>query len=157
MSCSAQLFRPTGRSVDTLADAHSGLGSMLGPGAALVFAIALLASGFASSSVGTYAGQIIMSGLLNRSLPLALRRGITLAPALVILFADIDATRALVWSQVVLSFGIPFALGPLILLTRNHTVMGPLTNRSLTALVASVITALVSILNFYLIGQVLLG
>ncbi|MFI5690126.1 divalent metal cation transporter [Streptomyces sp. NPDC051636] len=109
------------------------------------------------SSVGTYAGQIIMSGFLNRSLPLALRRGITLAPALILLFAGADATRALVWSQVVLSFGIPFALVPLILLTRNHTVMGSLANRSLTTVVASLITALASVLNFCLIGQVLLG
>ncbi len=82
----ARLFHPAGQSADTLSDVHSGLGSMLGTGAALAFAIALLASGFASSSVGTYAGQIIMAGFLNRSLPLALRRGITLAPALVVLF-----------------------------------------------------------------------
>lgn len=133
---------------------HPGL---LGTGAALAFAIALLASGFASSSVGTYAGQIIMSGFLNRSLPLALRRGITLAPALVVLFMGVDPTHALVWSQVVLSFGIPFALVPLIALTSNRTVMGPLANRPLTTVVACAVAALVSALNLLLIVQIVLG
>ncbi|MER5880690.1 Nramp family divalent metal transporter [Streptomyces sp. NPDC001910] len=153
----ARLFHPTGRSADTLTAAHSGMGSMLGPGAALAFAIALLASGFASSSVGTYAGQVIMSGFLNRSMPLALRRGIALAPPLVVLFAGVDPTTALVWSQVVLSFGIPFALVPLVVLTHDRTVMGPLAKTTLTTVVAAAIAALVSILNFYLIGQVLLA
>ncbi|MEU9233532.1 Nramp family divalent metal transporter [Streptomyces subrutilus] len=151
----AQLFHPTGQSAETINDVHAGLGEMLGQGAALAFAVALLASGFASSSVGTYAGQVIMSGFLNRSLPLALRRGITLAPAMAILFAGVDPTDALVWSQVVLSFGIPFALVPLILLTRNRKVMGPLTNSHLTTVAASVIAALVIGLNFYLISQIL--
>ncbi|MFB6814381.1 Nramp family divalent metal transporter [Streptomyces sp. NPDC056347] len=153
----ARLFHPTGQSTDTLAGVHDGLGSALGSGAALAFAIALLASGFASSSVGTYAGQVIMSGFLNRSLPLALRRGITLAPSLVILFSGVDPTSALVWSQVVLSFGIPFALVPLVLITRSPAIMGPLANRTGTTVVASVIAVLVSVLNFYLIGQILLG
>ncbi|GAA3011358.1 Nramp family divalent metal transporter [Streptomyces drozdowiczii] len=153
----ARLFHPAGQSADTLSDVHSGLGSMLGTGAALAFAIALLASGFASSSVGTYAGQIIMAGFLNRSLPLALRRGITLAPALVVLFMGVDPTHALVWSQVVLSFGIPFALVPLIALTSNRTVMGPLANRPLTTVVACAVATLVSALNLLLIVQIVLG
>lgn len=150
----ARLFHPTGHPADTISDVHSGLGTMLGQGAALAFAIALLASGFASSSVGTYAGQVIMSGFLNRSLPLTFRRAITLMPALVILFAGVDPTNALVWSQVVLSFGIPFALVPLILLTRSGKVMGPLANRPLTTVAASVIAALVISLNFYLVTQI---
>ncbi|MFF3350325.1 Nramp family divalent metal transporter [Streptomyces sp. NPDC002779] len=153
----AQLFHPTGKPADSLEDVHSGLGDMLGQGAALAFAIALLASGFASSSVGTYAGQRIMAGFINVTLPLTLRRAITLLPAMAILFMGVDPTRALVWSQVVLSFGIPFALVPLILLTRDRSVMGPLTNRPLTTTVTSAIAVLVIILNFYLIAQTLLS
>jgi manganese transport protein len=151
----ARLFHPTGQSASTISDVHSGLGAMIGQGAALAFAVALLASGFASSSVGTYAGQVIMSGFLNRSLPLALRRGITLLPAMAVLFAGVDPTHALVWSQVVLSFGIPFALIPLIMLTHDRKVMGPLANRFLTTTAASVVAALVIGLNFYLISQIL--
>ncbi|WP_326658912.1 Nramp family divalent metal transporter [Streptomyces canus] len=153
----ARLFHSTGESRDTIGEVHSGLGAMLGQGAALAFALALLASGFASSSVGTYAGQVIMSGFLNRSLPLLLRRSITLLPAMAVLIAGADPTQALVWSQVVLSFGIPFALVPLVLFTRSRQVMGPLANRPLTTAVACVIAALVIGLNFYLISQIILG
>ena len=91
-----------------------------GPGAALAFALALLASGFAASSVGTYAGQVVMQGFINRTIPLILRRAVTMAPALVVLGIGVDPSRALVISQVVLSFGIPFALVPLVLLTRRR-------------------------------------
>ncbi|MFI1154371.1 Nramp family divalent metal transporter (plasmid) [Streptomyces sp. NBC_01343] len=153
----ARLFHPSGRPADSIDDVHAGLGEMLGQGAALAFAIALLASGFASSSVGTYAGQVIMSGFLDRSLPLAVRRGITLLPSLVVLFAGVDATQALVWSQVVLSFGIPFALVPLILLTKDRSVMGPLANRAPTTAAASTIAVLVIGLNFYLVSRIACG
>ncbi|MGW1714300.1 Nramp family divalent metal transporter [Streptomyces sp. NPDC002156] len=157
LTIAARLFHPTGESTDTIGEVHSRLGAMLGQGAALAFALALLASGFASSSVGTYAGQVIMAGFLDRSLPLLLRRGITLLPAMAVLIAGVDPTHALVWSQVVLSFGIPFAFVPLILLTHSHEVMGPLANRPLTTAVASVVAALVIGLNLYLISQVFLG
>ncbi|MFJ9697288.1 Nramp family divalent metal transporter [Kitasatospora sp. NPDC101183] len=153
----ARLFHPSDRPVLSIDDMHAGLADTLGPGAALAFAIALLASGFASSSVGTYAGQVIMSGFLDRSLPLAARRAITLLPSMIILFSGTDATTALVWSQAVLSFGIPFALVPLILLTRDRTLMGPLANRPATTAAAFVITALVIGLNFCLIGRTLCG
>ncbi|MFH8790945.1 Nramp family divalent metal transporter [Streptomyces roseoverticillatus] len=153
----ARLFHPSGRPADTLDDVHAGLGDMLGQGAGLAFAVALLASGFASSSVGTYTGQVVMSGFLGKSLPLTVRRGITLLPALAVLFAGVDATHALVWSQVVLSFGIPFALVPLLLLTRDRTVMGALTNRLLTTMAASIVAVLVVSLNIYLISQILFG
>ncbi|CAL9640878.1 Divalent metal cation transporter MntH (plasmid) [Streptomyces sp. enrichment culture] len=153
----ARLFHPSGLPADTIGDVHGGLAGTLGQGAALAFAIALLASGFASSSVGTYAGQVIMSGFLGRSLPLTVRRGITLLPSMAVLFAGVDPTSALVWSQVVLSFGIPFALVPLILLTRDRTVMGALANRPLTTAAASVVAALVIALNAYLIWRTLHG
>ncbi|MEV4439217.1 Nramp family divalent metal transporter [Streptomyces sp. NPDC049577] len=154
---SAQLFHSANRSVDTIGDVHAGLGETLGRHAALAFAIALLASGLASSSVGTYAGQVIMSGFLGRTLPLTLRRAVTLLPAVILLFAGTDPTDALVWSQVVLSFGIPFALVPLVLLTHAPKVMGPLANRPVTTVAASVVAALVIGLNFYLVVRMLTG
>ena len=104
------------------------------PGAATIFGIALLASGYASSSVGTMAGQVVMQGFIRRRIPIFLRRAITLAPALIVLGLGIDPTDALVGSQVVLSFGIPFALVPLVLLARRRDLMGSLANpRWLTA------------------------
>jgi len=138
--------------IDTIEGAYAGLGSSLGETAALMFALALLASGFASSSVGTYAGQVVMQGFLQRQIPLFLRRLVTLAPALVVLALGVDPTRALVVSQVVLSFGIPFALVPLILLTRRRDVMRGLVNRRVTTVVASVIAGLIIITNIALIG-----
>lgn len=103
----------------SLESVHTALGAALDRPAALLFALALLASGFASSGVGTSAGQVVMAGYLQRSIPLFARRALTLTPALLILAIGVDPTAALVWSQVVLSFGIPFALVPLILLTRQ--------------------------------------
>lgn len=131
---------------DTIEGAHAAVRNALGPTVALFFAIGLLASGLASSSVGAYAGAMIMQGLLNRSYPLLLRRAVTVLPALVVLAVGFDPTRALVLSQVVLSFGIPFALIPLVRLTSNRAVMGEsINNRAVTALgwtVALVISAL---------------
>ena len=128
---------------DTLDEAHAGFGAALDGSAALLFALALLASGFASASVGTYAGQVIMQGFLRRQIPLFLRRALTMIPALTILAVGAEPTGALVISQVVLSFGIPFALVPMILLTRRADVMGALVNRSYTTAIASVVAALV--------------
>ena len=116
----AELFHGNGRPlVDTIEGAHSELGVLVGGGAALAFAVALLASGLSSSSVGTYAGQVVMQGFIRRRIPLFLRRAITMAPALVVLGVGLDPTTVLVISQVILSFGIPFALVPTILLTRQ--------------------------------------
>src|SRR4029077_2904810 len=98
--------------VDTIEGAYAGFETLVGGGAALAFACALLASGMASSSVGTYAGQVIMQGFIARTIPLALRRLVTMLPALVVLAIGLDPTRALVISQVVLSFGVRFAPGP---------------------------------------------
>ena len=141
--------------VDTLEGAHAALADQAGEAVALAFALALLASGFASSGVGTYAGQIVMAGFLQRQIPLLLRRAITMAPALVVLALGVDPTRALVLSQVVLSFGIPFALVPLVLLTRRGDVMGPLVNRPVTTATAWVVAALVIGLNAFLLAGLL--
>jgi manganese transport protein len=147
----ATLF--VGSGVDTIEEAHAGLTAQLGQGAALGFALALLASGFAASSVGTYSGQVVMEGFLRRRLPLALRRGVTLAPALVVLAVGVDPTRALVLSQVVLSFGIPFALVPLVLLTRRADVMGEFVNRPGTTAAGAVVAGTISLLNVFLLVQ----
>ena len=138
--------------VDTLEGVHAALDRVAGAPVALAFAVALLASGFASSGVGTYAGQVVMQGFLQRRIPLTLRRAITMAPALVVLAVGVDPTRALVLSQVVLSFGIPFALVPLVLLTRRVDVMGPLVNKPVTTAAAVVVAAVVIALNLFLLA-----
>lgn len=142
---------------DTLEGVFAGLGTELDALAAYAFAIALLASGFASSGVGTYAGQVIMAGFLRRRIPLLVRRLLTLAPALVVLGAGVDPTRALVASQVVLSFGIPFALAPLVWLTARRDVMGAHVNHRVTTTVALLVTATVVALNAVLLWQTLTG
>jgi manganese transport protein len=150
----ASLFHDSGMAdVDSIEGAHAGFGALVGPGAALAFALALLASGFAASSVGTYAGQVVMQGFVNRTIPLVLRRAVTMAPALIVLGIGLDPSRSLVISQVVLSFGIPFALVPLVLLTRRRAVMGALVNRPLTTAAASIVAALIIALNGFLLVQ----
>jgi manganese transport protein len=150
----ASLFHGSGiANVDSIEGAHAAFGDLVGPGAALAFALALLASGFAASSVGTYAGQVVMQGFINRTIPLVLRRLVTMAPALVVLGIGLDPSRSLVISQVVLSFGIPFALVPLVLLTRRRAIMGALVNRPLTTGLASVVAALIIGLNGFLLFQ----
>ena len=151
----ATLFRGTG--IDSLAGAHSGLDARLGAAAAAVFGIALLASGLSSSSVGTYAGQVVMQGFIRRRLPLALRRAVTMAPALGVLAAGLDPTKSLVISQVVLSFGIPFALVPLVALTRRREVMGELVNTRGTSVVATAVAALIIALNLFLLVRTVAG
>jgi manganese transport protein len=154
----ASLFHAQGLTgVDSIEEAHGQFGVLVGSGAALAFALALLASGFASSSVGTYAGQVVMQGFIARTIPLALRRAVTMAPALVILALGLDPSRSLVLSQVVLSFGIPFALVPLVLLTRRRDVMGVLVNRPVTTAVAGVVAALIIALNGFLLVETILG
>ncbi|MGZ4585642.1 MAG: Nramp family divalent metal transporter [Mycobacterium sp.] len=132
---------------DSIEGAHAAVRDALGPTVALFFAIGLLASGLASTSVGAYAGAMIMQGLLHRKIPLLLRRLITLVPALTILAIGIDPTRALVLSLVVLSFGIPFALIPLVRLTSDASVMGSDTNHRVTTALGWVVAALISLLN----------
>nr|WP_174531986.1 Nramp family divalent metal transporter [Millisia brevis] len=142
----------SGRGIDTIEGAHAGIAATLGSGAALLFALALLASGLASSSVGTLAGQVVMDGFIQRRIPDVVRRLITLAPALAILASGVDPTRALVLSQVVLSFGIPFALVPLVQFTASRTVMGPYVNRRITTIAGIICAAVVIALNVVLIA-----
>ena len=150
----AQLFT-SGSGADTLEGVHAGLGDQLGTGAALAFALALLASGFASSSVGTHAGQVVMAGFLRRHIPVLTRRLITLAPALAVLVLGGDPTTALVWSQVVLSFGIPFALVPLLWLTSRRDLMAGWGNRPITTVVGALVAALIVGLNAHLLLELL--
>ncbi|MET0702980.1 MAG: Nramp family divalent metal transporter, partial [Mycobacterium sp.] len=129
----------------------------LGPTIALFFAIGLLASGLASTSVGSYAGAMIMHGLLRVSVPILLRRVITLIPALVVLGVGFDPSRALVLSQVVLSFGIPFALIPLIRLTSDKELMGSDVNHRVTATLGWIVAAVITLLNVVLIYLTVTG
>ncbi|MCW2581453.1 MAG: mntH [Klenkia sp.] len=151
----AGLFAGTGQTEQTLESVHAGLGAHSGRLAATAFAVALLASGFAASSVGTHAGQVVMAGFLRRRVPLLLRRTITVAPAVGLLAVGADPTAALVWSQVVLSFGIPFALVPLVWLTARRSVMGPWVNRWTTTAAACAVTAVVTGLNGWLVLDLL--
>jgi manganese transport protein len=123
----------------------------VGGGAALAFAVALFASGASSSSVGTYAGQVVMAGFVNLRISVFARRALTMAPALIVLAIGVDPTRALVASQVVLSFGIPFALVPLVLLTRRRDVMGVHVNRRATTVAAAAAAMLITTLNVFLL------
>ena len=130
---------------------------LLGKAASWIFAISLLASGLASSAVGTLAGQVIMQGFLHRRIPLWVRRAFTMLPPLLVIALGLDPTRTLVLSQVVLSFGIPFALMPLILFTRRTDLMGALVNRPLTTLLATAVAGMIIALNIFLLYQIVLG
>jgi manganese transport protein len=153
----AGLFHGSGLpAVDTIEGAHAGLSRLLGGGAALAFAVALLASGLSSSSVGTFAGQVVMQGFIHRRIPLFVRRAATMAPSLVVLGLGVNLTQTLVISQVVLSFGIPFALIPLVLLTRRADVMGAFVNQRRTSLAAAVVALVVIGLNLFLLVETLL-
>jgi manganese transport protein len=137
----------------TIGQAHAELGRLAGGSAALVFAVALLASGVSSSSVGTYAGEVIMAGFVRLRVPLLARRAATMIPALAILAAGANPTSALVLSQVVLSFGIPFALVPLVILTSRRDVMGCHVNQRRTVITGGLCVAVITALNVLLLGQ----
>jgi manganese transport protein len=154
----AALFHDAGLAgLDSIEEAHAQFGALVGGGAALAFALALLASGLASSSVGTYAGQVVMQGFIARTIPLALRRLATMTPALIVLALGLNPSRSLVISQVVLSFGIPFALVPLVLLTRRRDIMGALVNRPVTTIAASAVAAAIIALNGFLLFETFFG
>ena len=142
---------------DIIREAYRTLTPLLGGAASTFFAISLLASGLSSSTVGTMAGQVIMQGFIQRRIPIWLRRLITMLPALVVIALNVDATRTLVISQVVLSFGIPFALIPLVLFTRRRDLMGDLANHKVTSAVAMVVVALIVALNLFLLYQTFVG
>jgi len=130
---------------------------LLGPASGIVFGVALLASGLSSSSVGTMAGQVIMQGFLHFHIQPWIRRIVTIVPSLIVIFAGFDPTRTLVISQVVLSFGLPFAVIPLIIFTSRKEVMGVLVNNWFTNLLAGLCAVLIIALNFFLLFQTFFG
>jgi manganese transport protein len=153
----AALFHANGLNVGDIDFAFEQLKVLEGNTPAILFGVALLASGLSSSSVGTMAGQVVMQGFINRRIPLFLRRLITMLPALVVLAIGLNPSRSLVISQVVLSFGIPFALIPLLIHCRNRSVMGALVNRRLTTGIATVVVALIVSLNVFLLYRTFFG
>lgn len=153
----AGLFYGSSEPISTLETAYSHLHDHAGTLAAVLFGVGLLASGFSSSSVGTMSGQIVMQGYLNRRIPVYLRRLITMAPALAILALGVDPTTALVLSQVVLSFGIPFALIPLLMFCSNRRLMGGLVNRRPTNILAWGVASAIIGLNIFLLYRTIFG
>jgi manganese transport protein len=153
----ASAFFRTGTNVGTLQQAYRTLQPLLGPASGIVFGVALLASGLSSSSVGTMAGQVIMQGFLHFHIPPWIRRIVTIIPSLIVIFIGLDPTRTLVISQVVLSFGLPFAIIPLVMFTRRKDIMGSLVNKPITTFLASLTTAMIIALNFFLLYQTFIG
>jgi manganese transport protein len=139
--------------VESLENAHKTLAGLLGGASSTLFALALLGSGLSSSTVGTLAGQVVMQGFIRRRIPVTLRRLVTMFPALIVIGLGLDPSRTLVISQVVLSFGIPFALIPLVIFTSKRSIMGPLVNHRATTIVATLIASLISALNVFLLYQ----
>jgi manganese transport protein len=158
MIVAAALFHGGGLTgIETIEGAYTGLKRLDSQGAATIFGVALLASGFASSSVGTMAGQVVMQGFIHRRIPIFLRRAITLTPALAILAIGVNPTDALVGSQVVLSFGIPFALVPLLMFAANREVMGELVNPRWLTGVAGALAVMIIALNVFLLYEFVAG
>jgi manganese transport protein len=143
--------------VGTIEEAHRTLEPLLGSAASTIFAVSLLASGLSSAAVGTMAGQVMMQGFIHRHIPAWIRRLVTMIPSLVVIAIGLDPTRTLVLSQVLLSFGLPFAVVPLVLFTRRREVMGVLVNRRITTVLASTVAVLIVVLNVYLLYQTLFG
>ena len=154
----ASTFFSSGRQdVGSIELAYHTLDPLLGPAASKIFGFSLLAAGLSSASVGTMAGQVIMQGFLHREIPVWVRRLVTMVPSLIVIAIGFDPTQTLVLSQVLLSFGLPFAIIPLVLFTSNRKLMGELTNHPITTVVASLIAGVIVFLNIYLIYQTLFG
>ena len=147
----ATFFQTGHTSIATIEEAYRTLEPLLGSGAKWIFGLSLLFSGLSSSAVGTSAGQVIMQGFLRRHIPIWVRRLVTMAPPLAVIAAGLDPTRTLVLSQVVLSFGLPFAVIPLVMFTRRADIMGEMVNHRATTAVAGFIAAVIVVLNVYLI------
>ena len=143
--------------IATIEEAYRTLTPLLGSAASGVFAISLLASGLSSSAVGTMAGQVIMQGFIHRQIPAWVRRVVTMGPPIVVIALGLDPTRTLVLSQVILSFGLPFAIIPLVMFTRRRDLMGPLVNGRVTTALASIVAALIVALNLFLLWQLAFG
>jgi manganese transport protein len=139
--------------IDSLDGAHRTLEPILGNASSELFALALIASGLSSSTVGTLAGQVVMQGFIQRRIPVLIRRLVTMLPAFVVIAIGVDPSRTLVISQVVLSFGIPFALIPLVIFTSRRDVMGALVNHKVTTAFAAVVAFAISALNVFLLAQ----
>jgi manganese transport protein len=149
----ASTFFRTGRhGVDSLDGAHRTLEPVLGSASGVLFALALVASGLSSSAVGTLSGQVVMQGFVRRQIPVALRRLVTMIPAFVVIAIGLDPSRTLVVSQVVLSFGIPFALVPLVWFTSRADVMGTLRNGRVVTALSAAVAALIVALNVFLLA-----
>jgi manganese transport protein len=156
LAAAAATFHLTGRSdIADITTAYQTLSPLLGPLAAVAFGVALLASGLSSSTVGTLSGQVVMQGFVGFQIPLWLRRLLTMLPAFAVILLGLNPTNVLVLSQVVLSFGIPFALIPLLLFTANRRIMGDLVNSRLVTATGWVIAAVIIGLNLYLLAQTL--
>jgi manganese transport protein len=154
----ASTFHATGRSdVGTLETAYQTLQPLLGSTASAVFGISLLASGLSSASVGTMAGQVIMQGFLHREIPIWVRRLVTMIPSLIVIAIGLDPTRTLVISQVLLSFGLPFAVIPLVIFTSRKKLMGVLVNQPITNVLASIAAAIIIVLNIFLLYSIFTG
>jgi len=152
----AATFHRAGLShIASIEEAHITLEPLLGTAARWIFALSLLASGLSSSAVGTMAGQVIMQGFLKRHIPIWLRRLVTILPALVVIFMGLDPTRTLVISQVVLSFGLPLAVIPLVLFSQRRDLMAELVNKRFTTVIAWAVAGLIVALNLYLLYQTL--
>ncbi|HMN60030.1 MAG TPA: Nramp family divalent metal transporter [Anaerolinea sp.] len=155
---SASTFHAQGmHDVGSIQEAYKTLTPLLGSAAGAVFAISLLASGLSSASVGTMAGQVIMQGFLHREIPVWVRRLVTMIPSLIVIAVGLDPTRTLVISQVVLSFGLPFAIIPLVMFTARKDLMGVLVNHKITTVLASLVAAIIVVLNIYLLFQTFRG
>lgn len=153
----AAVFHTQGVVVEDLDVAYNGLKDILGPMAAISFGLGLLIAGLASSSVGTLAGDVVMQGFIQRKIPLYLRRAITMVPPLAIIASGVNATYALVLSQVVLSFGIAFALVPLVMFTSKRDIMGSLVNHRITTVLGWFVVVVVVTLNIYLLWETIFG
>ena len=143
--------------IGTIEEAHRTLIPLLGGMSSFVFAISLLASGHSSSTVGTMAGQVIMQGFVHWKIPMWLRRLITMLPSFIVIGMRLDPTRTLVLSQVVLSFGLPFAIIPLVYFTAHAKIMGTLVNKRVTTILGSLVAALIVALNLFLLYQIFTG
>lgn len=157
MMASATFHRAGLHNVGTLEEAYRTLEPLLGPAARTLFAVSLLAAGLSSSAVGTMAGQVIMQGFLHRHIPVWVRRLVTMVPSMVVIMIGLDPTRTLVISQVVLSFGLPFAVIPLVMFSRRKDLMGSLVNHRVTTGLAGLVAALIVLLNGYLLFETFLG
>jgi manganese transport protein len=155
MMASATFYHTGLTEIASIEEAHRTLEPLLGAAASWVFAISLLTSGLASSTVGTMAGQVIMQGFLEWHIPIWVRRLVTILPALIVIFMGFDPTYSLVISQVVLSFGLPFAIIPLIIFCQRRDLMGELVNRHLTTVISWIVVTLIVALNVYLLYQTL--